>query len=449
MSLNPATGSNVLIALGREQEPGIPGGGLIGYRSVLPIKADLKSEESESGAVNQSGYIEPAVPGKRSGKAEWTIPLKVGMLLEFLENILRGCTKAAPETGVKKYTFVPSITGVDTSFFGLFSKRPVEAMYLYLIKWGSIAFDIGDNEEIQSKFSGEIGHGTRVGAAIPDDDNTGTYAMGPYVRGPLKDRTKSVYVKVTRVTGGLQFKVEQTAGTPTFPGAAVDVALDPLSGRAIWQNLQGHTGLDLGWWDENKDPFEIVFPGEAADHADLAIGDIFEFPVEWADPAVTFLTGHSSFTSAHWRVRMRAAGSADPWVEKPVNSGSVSIAWPVTPDRGASSRYPFGITRDGYCTPEIELSRRLVDSAFIDAVESRGRLELQLLFEGRQIGTTGTYREGMTITLASARIDSNERDPASEKVITEKVKLTGERNDDGDPPVKVEIYTARDWTPST
>ena len=93
---------------------------------------------------------------------------------------------------------------------------------------------------------------------------------------------------MAQTAGGLQFKTEQTPDSPTFPGPAAAVALD-ATGEAIWQNLQGADGLDLGFWEENRDPLEIVWPGTAADHAALAVGDIFTFAPRASGPTPSSL----------------------------------------------------------------------------------------------------------------------------------------------------------------
>jgi hypothetical protein len=442
-----ATGSALLLALGLEPEYGIPGSNLTAYRARLPVKAGLTGQEVPSGAVNPSGVLERGIPGTKGGALELALPLRAGELLEFFEHLFGAAEKTALEPGVFRYTFSPAVPGVDTSFHALYSTPPVERWQLYGIKLGALALDIGDNTEIPVSLKGLIGHGTRLGAAVPGAANTGTYALGPVLRGPLADRAAGdVHVRVTRVAGGLQFKTEQTLGAPTFPGTAVDVVLDPETGRATWQNLQGADGLDLGIWAENKDPLDIVWPGTAADHAELAPGDTFTFPVSWTDPDVPFLTGHQRFTSAHWVMKLRNAGAAA-WATKPVNTGKVSIERAITADRGNNSRYAFAMVRDGLFIPRLELSRKLVDSFFSDKQERHDRLEAQLLFEGRQLGT-GEFRESLTFTYASLRIDKAERTPASAKAIEENVELTGETDESGAPPLLLDVITPRDWTPS-
>jgi hypothetical protein len=64
-----------------------------------------------------------------------------------------------------------------------------------------------------------------MGAPVPNVANTGIYALGPYLRGALRNPSAGpVHLQVTQVAGGLQFKTEQTNDAPTFAGAAVDVA---------------------------------------------------------------------------------------------------------------------------------------------------------------------------------------------------------------------------------
>jgi hypothetical protein len=447
----PATGGNLLLALGLEPEYGVPGTGLIAYRARLPVKAALAGAESPSAAVNPSGFIERGLPGPKGGAIEWSLPLRAGELLEFLEHLFGAVAKTTLEAGVHRYTFTPTSVGVDTSFHALYAAAPVESWWLHGIKLGSLAAEIGDNSEIAVKLQGLLGHGTRLGAAVPGPGNAGTYDRGPCLRGVLRDRAAGdIHVLVTRVDGGLQFKAAQsTAAAPAFGGPdvdAADIVLDPETQRGTWQNLQGADGLDLGLWDEDKDPLEIIWPGSPADHAALAVGNTYRFPVSWTAPAVPFLTGHQRLTSAHWILKLRTAGSPT-WLTKPVNTGKLSISRAVTANRGNSSRYVFGLIRDGRFTPTLELSRKLVDSFFADRAERHERLEGQLLFTGRQLGS-GFHREGLTFTFAALRIDAAERTATTERAIEEKLKLTGETNDAGAPPLTVEVITSRDWTPS-
>lgn len=451
-----ATGSGVLIGLGREQQYGVPGSsGLLAYRAILPASLELAATEGESGQVNQSGFLEPGVPGARGGEgAELGLPLSSMLLLEFFEHICGGAEKTVLEAGppaVYKYTFIPTLTGADTSFYGLYSNS-VERSWSHGIKFEGLEMEIGDNEEIPVRLKGVVSHGTRLGAAAPAEANTGTYTAGPHLRGVLRDPSAgAVHLQVSAVAGGLKFKVDQTDGVPAFAGPEVAVVIDPVTGLAAWQNLQGPTGQDLGIWDEgNKDPLEVIFPGAPADHADLEVGDTFTFaaPGTWEAPSLPRLTGFERNTSAHWMARFRSVG-APAWIEKRCRSGKVMLEWPLSVERGNGSRYPFALLRGNeILKPTVEVTRALTDDFFLGRVERSSRIEGQLAFDGRQIGT-GAHREGLGITYASLRIEKSERPAKDEKIIEESLSLVAETNADGDPPVTIEVITTRDWTPAS
>ena len=236
----------------------------------------------------------------------------------------------------------------------------------------------------------------------------------------------------------LQFKTEQTPGEPTFPGPAVPA--EP----GLWQNLQGADGLDLGFWDENRDPLEIVWP----DLAGLQENDVFTFhpPGQWTDPVVIPLAGHQRFTSAHWTVALRTAGSSDPWTPMRCRKGTLDLSWPISEERGNGSRYPYALLRDGLFTPSLKLERALVDSFFADQAEANARLEADLAFNGRQL--TADLRESIRVTFATARIAAANRAVRDARSIPEEITLIGETDDTLTPPVTVEIITTRDWSPS-
>jgi hypothetical protein len=450
-----ATGSAVLWAVGRERSFGVPAGmgstSLTAYRAVLPLEADLLDAESPGAAVNQSGYLERGVPGPKGGKAVWSVSLSTGAILDFLEHLLGRVTKSTPAPGVYRYLFEPSRNGVDTSLFALLSRSPVLRSWLYGIKLGKLSLTIGDNAEIPVKLEGLISHGTRMSAPASHPDNAGAYQLGPRLRGALRSTLLNtaagpVHVQVTQVAP-LQFKTEQTADDPTFPGPAVDVALDAV-GEAIWQNLQGADGLDLGVWDENRDPLEIIWPGTLADHATLAVGDVFTFhpPGAWADPVLLPLAGHQRVTRAHWTVALRIAGSSVSWTPLRCRKGTLDLSWPLSEERGNGSRYPYALLRDGLFSPSLKVERALIDSFFADRAEASARLEVELAFNGRQL--TADLRESIRITFASARIAAANRSVRDARAIPEEVTLIGETDDTLTPPVTIEITTTRDWNPT-
>lgn len=445
--MSGATGSAVLWAVGQERSFGVPGGNITAYRAILPLEADLLDAERPGAAVNQSGYLERGVPGPKGGKAVWSISLTTGTLLDFLEHLLGLATKTSPAPGIYRYLFEPSRSGADTSFFALLSRSPVLRTWFYGIKLGKLSLAIGDNSEIPAKLEGLISHGTRMSAAVPHPANAGAYQLGPHLRGALRNPTAGpVHVQVVQVAP-LQFKAEQTTGTPAFLGVEVDIALD-ATGEAVWQNLQGADGIDLGVWDENRDPLEILWPGTQEDHAALAPGDIFTFhpPGQWADPILLPLAGHQRFTSAHWTLSLRTAGSADPWTPLRCRKGTLDLSWPLSEERGNGSRYPYALLRDGLFSPSLKIERALVDPFFADRAETSTRLEADLSFTGRQL--TADLRESIRVTFASARIATASRSIRDARAIAEEVTLIGETTDTLTPPVTIEVLTTRDWQPT-
>jgi hypothetical protein len=441
-----ASGSAVLWAVGRERSFGVPGEALTAYRAVLPLDSDLLDSSSEGAAVNQSGFLERGVPGPKGGKSTWSTSLTTGALLDFLEHLLGQVAKSELAAGIFRYLFEPSRSGADTSFYALLSRSPVLRTWLYGLKLNKLSLAIGDNTEIPVKLEGLISHGTRMGPPVPAGANAGAYQLGPHLRGTLRDPAAGpVHVQVARVAGGLQFKTEQTNNAPTFPGPAADIALD-AAGEAVWQNLQGADGLDLGLWEENRDPLEIVWPGTAADHAALAVGDVFTFqpPGQWADPDIPGLSGFQRFTSAHWTIALRTVG-AGAWSPMRCRKGELALSWPISEERGNGSRYPYALLRDGLFAPSLKIERALVDPFFADHAETNARLEAQLAFTGRQL--TAAFRESITFTFASARIDAAKRTAKDARTIPEEITLVGETTETLAPPLTVEVITTRDWSP--
>ena len=442
-----ATGAAVLWAVGRERSFGIPGEPLTAYRAILPLDSDLLDAETEAAAVNQSGFLERGVPGPKGGKATFSISLTTGAILDFLEHLLGHVTKTEIATGIYRYLFHPSRQGVDTSFYALLSRSPVLRTWLYGIKLSKLHLAIGDNAEIPAKLEGLISHGTRMSAPIASPTNAGTYTAGPYLRGTLRNPTAGpVWLQVARLEGGLQFKTEQTFDAPTFPGPPVNIALnsalDPTG--ALWQNLQGADNQDLGFWAENRDPLEVIWPG---DHTTLAVGDTFRFdlPGHWSDPTIPTLTGHQRFTSAHWTLALRPVGTPT-WTHLHARKGELTLSWPITEERGNGSRYPYALLRDGLFTPTLKIERALIDLFFANHAEANTRLEAVLTLTGRQLDSN--TRESITITFTSARIETARRSIKDPRTIGEEITLTGETDDAGSPPVTIEILTTRNWQPT-
>ncbi len=452
--MRAATGNALVLglSLGRSGEFGVPAGGLVGYGGLLPVTAGLVGQESPSGQINPSGFKRRGVPGPKGGAFEFRHPLTAAHLLEFFEHILGSTAKAEPEPGVFQYTFDPSRDGVDSHFWALAAQPPVEYWLLHGIKFHTLELEIGDNTEVPVTLSGDAAHGTRLGLAEPNGANAGAYILGPWLRGLLAEPADGdIWLRVEALSP-LSFKTLQAPALPD-PGTWAAApspwpVLLGVDGAARWQNLQSSaTRFDLGVWAENKDPLEVIWPGSAVDHSALAVGDVFRFPVSWSAPALAEIGGAHKLTSAHWLTRFRRPGEPD-YRELPVTSGKVTLGWPTVVRRGNSSRYPHDIERPGQLLPAVELVRSFVDLAFADAFDRHQRLDLQLAWEGRQMGS-GALREGLEITLPSAGLVSDARPTSSPDLVEETVQLEGETDDAGSLPCRVVVTTTRDWTPSS
>lgn len=451
-----ATGRAVVFGLGIEQRPGVPGSALIGYDPALPVVFGLDPTEAESAQVNRSGYLRRGIPAQKGGPFEWGHPFTAAHLVDYLQHVFRcslgaGLTRTTHAAGIEQYDLEPVWPGIDTSFWSLAGKPPVEIWQVHGIRFSVLEIPIGTNVEIAGRLTGIAQHGTLLGPAEEAAGNTGTYTLGPHVRGLAKTPAAGpIWVRVESLAP-LIFKVLQSAAEPdaaawTAAAATFQVLLD-ADGNADWQNAQSSAdGLDLGVWAENKDPLEINWGGAPADHADLAVGDMFSFPVTWQAPALSLLTGHQRFTSAHWRIRLRKAGTADPFVEVDAITGTVRFERPLEARFGNSRRYAHTLLPDALIRPTVQLQRDFVDRLFAERFERHDRLEMQLLFEGQQLDAT--HRESVTFSYPSMGITADAKPASAAGPIQETVNLVGETNDAGDPPVTVSVITSRDWTPA-
>lgn len=449
--MNPAIGRRVSLALARERRFGVPGtDALTFFAPVLPENNTLMRTEAPTGAVNASGFMRPSVPAEITGKSEWADVMGCARMLMFLEHLFGQATKTNPTAGVYVYTFTPNFDGpaADSSLWGYFAQPSVLYSVLYGIVYDEASIDIKKMDPLKLKLKGYSSHGTRLGLAEADAGNTGTYTLGPHLRGPIQDPAdgSSVFVKVTRVIGGLQFKTERSSGVPTFPGAAVDVYINPALAEADWQNLQGATGLDLGHWDEtgNRDPLEIIWPGTATDHADLAIGDIFEFKATAPALATAAPVSAQAFTPAHLFPSYRVVG-AGVWIPFSMLEGDLKLGNKADPQTGASSRYYTSIFREGPFMPELKIKRQFVDVDFLALAEAHKRLEVKLDFQGRQL--TAAYREGVVLTLTNAVIGKHDHNASGAKITDETIELEGQTDNADEAPLSCVVTTDYDWTP--
>lgn len=441
---NPASGSALLLGLGREARFGVRDDAYTPeyHRLILPASAGLQHPESPSGEVNASGYEEKGLPGPVAGPIDFATRFSAAAMLLQLENLMRSASKSEIETDVFKYTYEQDVTIPGTSLAALVGLPPVDQYHLFGIMLQQLALNVGNNGAIQARWTGQASHGSRLPVA-EQTATVGTYPYKPILRGPLNDPSAGpVYFQVSAAG---KFKVEQTTGVPTFPGAELDIYRDPSSGLGDWMAIPGDDGSDLselGIWDENRDPLEALWPGDAVAHALLDVGDTFKFDPTWDLPTPTYVGGQR-FTSAHQLLERRALG-ASTWVPFRGLTSQIAIASPFSPDQGNWSKYPFGLDRDGKLRPTIQLVKKHTDRNFVDDAERHRRFELRISFLG-QLLEGGPYRESIVLTYGNVGITQLQRPAQNDRFISETLNLVAETNDDGDPAVTVEVTTPRDF----
>lgn len=451
-----ASGSRILIGLARESRWGEPSSEpLIFHRPVLPFSADFQRPENETGEVSTAGWKLPGLPGPVTGPVDFAVSFAAGGSLEIFEHLLRGVTRTELEAGlVHQYDMEQDPNAPETSFRIVYAYPPVDRAQVYGVKFAQVTQQIGNNTPIQSRLAGQAGHGTRIGAAETDAGNLGTWAGRPWLRGVMSDPTAGdVHVRVTRTVagGGVQFRISVgDTPLPLFPGADVDVVYSAETGLARWQNLQDQAGADVGIWAENRDPVEILWPGTAADHGTLQVGDTWTFrkPLGWTDPVPTFHVGQR-FTSAHWFVDYRAQGAAD-WIELPVDGGgqgTVVIGWPVSVTGGNTSKYPISMDRDQNSNYTVQLPRKFRSLFFQQGIEKHQRFELRLRWLGQQIGSANQWRESVTYEYPSVFLSAAGRPAANSTAIIETLGLVAEGGPSGEAPLRLSVVTPRNWTP--
>ncbi len=450
MSTGVATGSATSFALGLERREGVPRPGLIGYGPVLPVAAELVAATGQSAQINRSGYGRKGVPGAITGPVSWGHPLTAAHQLEFFEHIMGRSSKVDLGSGVFRYTFTPSLVGcVDTSFWVLVAKGEVELFLRTGVKFAQMAVPIANNAETVATLTGDGLHGAKLGMASPSAGNTGTYTLGPWGRGTLSSpESGSIWIRIENLAP-LRYKVLQASAEPNaaaWTGATLVQEARIVEGEGYFSHvLDSQTLEDLGIFDScNKDPLEIAFPGAPADHAALAVGDVFELPISWSAPALAELPEAGCYTTAHWITEFGPEGG--PLAPMDFDSGNWTLGWPLAASPGNASRYRSNLYKTGEFSSATTLVRPHRDNFFADAAQAQRHLNRRMAWEG-QILADG-FRESIEILEPSVEVTSSARPVANSEINQETIVLNAKTNTDGDPPTTVNVQTDRDWNPS-
>lgn len=443
----PALGNAVLLGFGLELSEGQrdDAASLFYPRPILPLNGQFAFASAVGGEVNQSGFLEQGVPGAITGALDFGARASVPVLYHLVRHFFRNIVKTNPEAGVYQYVCTPDRSLDEATLFGLFGFPPVDQYYANGIKLGQITAQIGNNTAIPVRVQGQAMHFSRLGKAIADAGNTGTWTGKPVCHGPVASvAAGNVFIEVTALSP-LTYKVEQEVTTtpPTMAGGTTNIQTYDSDGNAVYVNTLTDIGAEVGIWDENKDPFRICFPGTAAEHADIDVGDVWYFPVSWALPTPTYLGGQR-FTSAHQLNQYSTDGGAN-WIDFNTLTTQLTLAWPLTLDQGSSSRYPFAIDRTGLLTPSLQLTNKYRSTALRLLYEQHEPFKVRTYFEG-QLLAGGPNRESVKIDWARCQIASLTAPAANDQAVIETVNLQGITDDSATPPMTITFITDQSYT---
>lgn len=446
----PATGSAALIGFTREPFPGIRDtAATVHYvRPALPANSRFGFAKNPAAEVNQSGFVEQGTPGAITGPIDFGCRFSVQTLFFLLTHFFRDITKSTLESGVFQYVCELDRTLAERTLSLLYGIPPVDQLWQHNMLIGQLVANIGANTEVVARVTGQALHFTRLGSAVADAGNTGTWAYAPVCRGPLaSEAAGNVFLEVTDLAP-LKFKLKQATGTtpPTMSGSTKITQLYGPDGNAIYVNGLADTGAEIGIFDENKDPFMVCVPGTAVQHADIDVGDVFYFPApgEWDLPASpTYLAGQR-FLSAH-QLNQYSTDNGSNWVDFNTQTSVLTVADPIAADNGSGSRYGFGLDRSGLqFNPTIQVAQKERSRAFRTLYELNEVVKLRTYFQG-QLLAGGPYRESLLLDWNAAQITALAAPVSGPASVIETTTFQGVTDDSGNAPLTVTLISDQDY----
>ncbi|HEV7670117.1 MAG TPA: hypothetical protein VGS22_16490 [Thermoanaerobaculia bacterium] len=445
----PATGTRVAVALARESHGWNRGGAepLSAYRPNLPVSFLLTPTNTPGGLVLQSQTTPADLPGPITGAADLTIRATTRELLVFLEHLFGKVVKTTPTAGVKQYVFTWRPDEAVSSFWGFSSLPPVIRQYFYGLRFGKADFAFQSGQVVNMKLTGFVSQGSTLERA-DQETGTGTYALGPWVRGPLLDPDEGgLWFKIIVASDGTTdstFKVVQSLDTPDagdWTAAPTHTIYIPSStGEGDWQD----TGFGI-FEAADKNLLEVLWPGAKADHSDLVAGDIFKCEAVIEDPILTYPSSlQTAFGLQHLGLFRRDLGAPD-WESFSATSSTLSIDSPITARGGNGTLYYVGLDRLGSFLPTGTIVREFGDTWFESRRERRKLIELRQELVGPQIGSTA-FRHTVRVDWAAAEITAQTRPAGNAGLVSETVTFAGRSDDSGSDPVTVTVITDYGFT---
>jgi hypothetical protein len=313
------------------------------------------------------------------------------------------------------------------------------------MQFGRCCEDITLSEDANKRIEATVTYSeptgdTISGAAIKKSGNTGTITANViWSRGQRPNDAdfsagKSVYLKVDSATTGavvLLAKVDTASGQTdgsNFPATAygsttftVPVPSDSTDG---WAGVVDSTsGIAMGLFGENNEPFEVTFGDSADQSALVAVGDEFEIPIAVA--RLTKVGSRENRLSAFHLIR-----AMNSTTDVRIDSGTIKITRPFKPYYANGRRLPYTIDPTGKLTLTTNFKKRLFDRSYrqIEGGDSRFTLYDVLKF-GTPI--TGTYFEQVEIFQPQCMISALQSgNVAGFDALEETVTLEAEQPDD-------------------
>ncbi len=453
--LDPATGRQVVIEIGKEQNPGEGPGALVleGLKPNLPFSIEPNSTINPAGIVNNTGFAEVGLPGAVEIAPDFAVSLNPALLLPFLQNMLGDVTKTNPD-GIFKYVLEYLKTATFPRLYARVGLPPTDnRRQHYNGLLSGLTIEATASDPMFGRFAGLFGHTTAMGVAVADGGNTGSYTEGPYIRGVLADETAgSVFVEITQdvAGGGLEMKFEQSTGAPTFPGTEIAVDYD-ADGNAKWMMTYNETAggvfTDHGFHGENKDPVEIIFPGTSTEHGNLDVGDQWEFKIQSAaaDPSPTYGSIGWRPTAASALVQI-STDSMVTWDDLPLDTITINMESPTSSGLKPGSKYATQIVRQGGMSGTLEIAREMYTATLKRMIEAFESFAIRVQIEGARIGTNGINRDGVVLLCGNCRLTSNTAPVSSEDAVIENIVITPYQGTSGEASMIFTIHTARDYT---
>lgn len=376
-----------------------------------------------------------------------TIPIGPGEIPARMAGFFANATHLSPvdqDSGTGDYALGPDVRGILS--------RPRDGEKLYVKATRAVS---GGGLQYKAERVPSGSTPTYPGAAIDayyDSDLNGDWQN--LVVAKQLTGTFSVGAGGTAVTGvGSKLLEEVEVGqyftlageTKIITARSSDTSMSIAAHTAGASGAVGHLLLqDAGYFNENRDTLDIIFPGDATDHGAIDLNDVWVLDTSWSNPTPTYIASQR-FTSAHWSAFWRRQG-ATAWRRlDPEGNGQIVVAWPVTVSQGWGSRHITKITREGIFAPTLQFARKYADRALLELAESHEPLEFFAIAEGRRLGT-GAYRESIRIDAPAAEITTRSAPIPGPAAVVETITLAFKVSEDGDAPMTATIITDRDYT---